>query len=191
MTAFHEVSRHEQESRLLLVGWFDRSEDALDERLRREMESHPRVQMTGAVEDVTPYYRAMDIFVLPTHREGFPNVALEAAACGLPVVTTCVTGAKDAVAQGETGCLIPAGSPEAIAECVLSLMRDRESRLGLGARGRARVVERFEQQQILRLVVEFYLSQLGASPAGVARDERIRADSANPADFGEVRGDAG
>lgn len=189
MEAFRQILRQEPESWLLLAGWFDRSEDALDERLRVEIESHPRVTVTGAVDDPAPYYRAMDVFVLPTHREGFPNAALEAAACGLPVITTRVTGARDAVIDGETGYLIPAGSPEAIAGSVLGLVRDQVLRQRLGSSGRAWVVERYEQRQVLRLVVEFYRSLLRRGQRA-GEDGLARAESANPADFRKI-GDIG
>jgi glycosyltransferase involved in cell wall biosynthesis len=190
MEAFQEALKREPKSWLLLVGWFDRSEDFLDEKLRTVIESHPQVRVTGIVDDPAPYYRAMDIFVLPTHREGFPNAALEAAACRLPVITTDVTGARDAVVNGETGCLIPARCPEAITDSVLTLIRDKESRLRLGAGGRRWAVERYKQQKVLRLAVEFYRSLLRRKRLWIVEDARARVDSANPADLGEV-GDVG
>ena len=63
----------------------------------------------------------MDMLVLPTWREGFPNVVLEAAATGIPVITTLSTGSRDAVLPEVTGLLIPAGYPQAIVEAVLRL----------------------------------------------------------------------
>lgn len=186
MDAFREILKQEPETWLLLVGWFDRSEDALDAQSRVEIESHPRVHVTGAVDDPAPYYRAMDVFVLPTHREGFPNVALEAAACGLPVITTHVTGARDAVVHGETGGLIPALNSEAIAESVLTLIRDRDLRIKLGHRGREWVFEKYEQRRVLKRAVEFYQSQSREIPGMGAGGEWARVDSANPADFGKI-----
>lgn len=191
MEAFEEILIQEPEARLLMVGWFDRSEDALEDRQRLAIESHPQVHVTGAVEDPAPYYRAMDVFVLPTHREGFPNAALEAAACGLPVITTCVTGAKDAVIHGKTGCLIPAVNPRAIAESVLLLIRDRDLRLRLGRGGRAWASERYDRSRVLKHVVDFYRSQTGRDAALPSIGSQVRGDSANPADFGHIRGEVG
>jgi glycosyltransferase involved in cell wall biosynthesis len=79
-------------ARLLLVGWFDESDDSLSEELRARIDDHPSIVRTGFVVDTAPYYRAMDMMVLPTWREGFPNVVLEAAATGIPVITTLSTG---------------------------------------------------------------------------------------------------
>ena len=83
MEAFDSIRRQEPSARLLLVGWFDAAEDALDVDLRAHIRNHPGVICSGFVNDTAPYYRAMDLLVLPTWREGFPNVVLEAAATGI------------------------------------------------------------------------------------------------------------
>src|ERR1017187_372990 len=101
--AFDTILKAEQEAHLLLVGWFDASEDALSAGLRTRIERHPHIHCTGFVADTAPYYRAMDLMVLPTWREGFPNVVLEAAATGIPVVTTLSTGSRDSVVPEVTG----------------------------------------------------------------------------------------
>jgi glycosyltransferase involved in cell wall biosynthesis len=156
LVAFEEILRVEPRCWLLLVGWFDRAEDALESSWRLHIAGHRRIRYTGFVADTVPYYRAMDVFVLPTHREGFPNVALEAAACRLAVVTTESTGARDAVLPELTGLLIPPGIPEAISEAVLSLLRDPEKRRRMGEAGRAWVLERYTRERVLGLAVEFY-----------------------------------
>jgi glycosyltransferase involved in cell wall biosynthesis len=102
----------------------------------------------------------MDLFVLPTHREGFPNVALEAAACGLAVITTESTGSRDAVLAEVTGLMIPSGAPEGIRKAVLRLFADAERRKSMGVAGRAWVLERYTKERVLGLAVEFYLGLL-------------------------------
>ena len=114
---------------------------------------------TGYVADVEAYYRAMDVMVLPTHREGFPNAVLEASACGVPVVTTDSTGARDAVAPEVTGFVVPPGNPEAILEVVMKLLGDAELRRRMGAAGRAFAAEKYPQERVLGLVVEFFRGQ--------------------------------
>jgi glycosyltransferase involved in cell wall biosynthesis len=156
LLAYEEVIKIRPECWLLLVGWFDAAEDALGADWRRRIAVHPRICCTGYVADVPEYCRAMDMLVLPTHREGFPNVALEAAACGLPVITTESTGARDAVVAEVTGLLVPAGYPEALTEAMLRLLGDAGLRAEMGAAGRRWVVERFSQARVLGLAVEFY-----------------------------------
>jgi glycosyltransferase involved in cell wall biosynthesis len=149
---------------LLLVGWFDQSEDALSHELRLRIQRHPRIVCTGFVADTAPFYRAMDVMVLPTWREGFPNVILEAAATGLPVVTTLSTGSRDAVVPEVTGLLIPPGYPEAIAEAVQRLLRDPNLRHKMGRAARAWVKERYRNERVLGLTVTYYDSLLRRQP---------------------------
>jgi len=156
LVAFDEILRAEPKCWLLLVGWFDAAEDALELRWRTHIENNPRIRHTGFVLDAAPYYRAMDVLVLPTHREGFPNAALEAAASGVPVITTRTTGARDAVLAEVTGLLIPAEIPEAITEAALELIRDEGKRRRMGTAARAWAEERFSNELVLGLAVGFY-----------------------------------
>ncbi|MGA2887635.1 MAG: glycosyltransferase family 4 protein [Terracidiphilus sp.] len=158
--AFDAILDAMPNAHLLLVGWFDHSEDALGRDLRFQIMSHPRIHTTGFVVDTAPYYRAMDVMVLPTWREGFPNVVLEAAASGIPVVTTLSTGSRDAVVPEVTGLLIPPGYPVAIRESVLQLLRHPERRCRMGVAARAWVLDHYVNGQVLGLTVDYYKSLL-------------------------------
>lgn len=176
--AFEAIALAEPRARLLLVGWFDASEDALSVSLRVRILTHPKICCTGFVADTAPYYRAMDLLVLPTWREGFPNVVLEAAATGIPVVTTLCTGSRDSVEPEVTGLLIPPGYPEAICEAVLTLLRDPDRRLRMGRAARAWVFERFVDARVLGLTAAWYRSLLD-SLAPPPRSEAISALKSN------------
>jgi glycosyltransferase involved in cell wall biosynthesis len=174
--AFDTILKAEPEAHLLLVGWFDASEDALSAGLRTRIESHPHIHCTGFVADTAPYYRAMDVMVLPSWREGFPNVVLEAAATGIPVVTTISTGSRDSVVPEVTGLLIPPGYPEAISEAVLKLLRNPERRRRMGQAARAWVLENFANECVLGLITALYKSMLEPAAQGnEARSARALA----------------
>jgi glycosyltransferase involved in cell wall biosynthesis len=158
--AFETILRIEPDAHLLLVGWFDAAEDALGPELRARIQSHDCIRCTGYVDDTVPYYRAMDLLVLPTWREGFPNVVLEAGATGIPVATTESTGSRDSVVPEVTGLLIPPGYPEAIVGSVLKLLRDPALRRRMGKAARAWVSEHFTDVRVLGMTAEFYKSLL-------------------------------
>jgi len=162
--AFDTILEAEPRACLLLVGWFDVSEDELCEDVRARIVNNPRIHLTGFVASTAPYYRAMDLMVLPTWREGFPNAVLEAAATGIPVITTLSTGARDSVVPEVTGLLIPPGYSTAIAEAVLKLLRDPKRRLQMGKAARDWVRERYANERVLGLTTAFYRS-LMAPPA--------------------------
>lgn len=98
------------------------------------------VVFAGRQDDVRPYYALMDVHVLPSLREGFPNVVLESAAMGVPTVTTDATGCVDSVVPGVTGIIVPVLDPGAMAQAIADLLADpdRRSRMGAAARERAK-----------------------------------------------------
>ena len=99
---------------------------------------------------------AMDVLVLPTYREGFPTVLLEAAALGIPIVTTDATGACDAVLNGVTGLTVRVGDSEGLREAVARLLRDPALRETMGRAGRHWVSDHFSQQQVWQLQLKEY-----------------------------------
>lgn len=161
--AFLQILCAIPDTHLLLVGWFDTSEDALPPQLRSRIAAHPQIHVTGMVPDTAAYYRAMDLMVFPTWREGFPNAVLEAASTGLPVITTLCTGSRDAVVPEVTGLLIPPGYPEAICEAALKLLRNPERRAEMGKAARAWVVKYYSNERVIGLTVDFYRGLIGKS----------------------------
>lgn len=179
--AFDAILAVKPEAHLLLVGWFDAADDALSDDMRARIKRHPRIHSTGYVADTAPYYRAMDVMVLPTWREGFPNVVLEAAASGIPVVTTLSTGSRDAVVPEVTGLLIPPGYPVAICESVLQLLHNPERRWRMGRAARAWVLDNYVNGRVLGATVRYYRSLLDRNLSEDAKSQRVSADSAlNP-----------
>jgi glycosyltransferase involved in cell wall biosynthesis len=179
--AFDVILVAKPKAHLLLVGWYDDAEDALGHKLRSRIKLHPRIHTTGFVADTAPYYRAMDLMVLPTWREGFPNVVLEAAATGIPVVTTFATGSCDAVLPEVTGLLIPPGYPEAISEAVLKLLGNPELRSRMGVAARAWVMDHFANDYVLGLAVSYYKSLIEQNQPGSAGKTSAASSSAlNP-----------
>src|SRR5271166_4585554 len=169
--AFDLILEAAPDAHLLLVGWFDEAEDVIGEELRAHIKNHPQIHFTGFVENTTPYYRAMDVMVLPTWREGFPNVVLEAAATGIPVVTTICTGSRDSVVPEVTGLLIPPGYPEAISEAVVGLLRNADRRRRMGKAARAWVLEHYVDARVLGLTHAYYKSLL--EPADTAESGKV------------------
>lgn len=111
------------------------------------------VPWTGAPER---YMAAADIFCLPSHREGFGLVAIEAAAVGLPVLASRIYGVTDAVAEGETGLLHPPGDIRAIADLLRRLAVDEPLRQTLGGEGRDRALREFGQREVVAGQLAFY-----------------------------------
>ena len=133
---------------LLLVGPWEK-EDRVSAAVRRMLESDSRVVLVGHVADVVAYYKAMDLFVFPSHgTEGFPNAPMEAACMGLPVIATAVVGCVDAVVHDETGTLVPPHDSGALAEAIRRYLADPDLQRRHGFAGRERVLRDFRQEAI-------------------------------------------
>jgi glycosyltransferase involved in cell wall biosynthesis len=118
------------------------------------------VRFLGARHDVDWLYTGMDVFVLASHREGFPRAAMEAAAMGIPIVATDIRGCRQVVEHGVTGLLVPARNPVALAEAIGRLAADPPLRAAMGDAGRQRAARLFDQQHSVDITLSVYESQL-------------------------------
>jgi glycosyltransferase involved in cell wall biosynthesis len=90
----------------------------------------------------------MDLFVLPSHREGLSRTLMEAAAMGLPAVTTDVRGCRDVVVNGRSGQVVPLGNVEALAEALIDLLLNPEKRQQMGQVARLLAIAQFDEQVV-------------------------------------------
>ncbi len=116
--------------------------------------------LAGARSDVPEVMRALDIFALPSQAEGISNTILEAMASGLPVVATDVGGNAELVAAGETGALVPAQDPHAMAQALLRYTADAALRQSHGTAGRQRVERSFSIDNMVERYTRLYQSLL-------------------------------
>jgi glycosyltransferase involved in cell wall biosynthesis len=152
------VSRDYPEAKFVMIGApldSDR-DDCLQEieRLVREEGLSQRIVMTGYREDVPAILSLLDLFVMPSYREGMPRALLEAMATGLPVVATDIRGCREEVVDNETGLLVPPRDHYALGEAVLKILSDSEVASRMGRAGRERILERFDERVVTRMQVE-------------------------------------
>lgn len=114
------------------------------------------VRFLGLRHDVERLYAAMDVYVLASHREGFPRSAMEAAASSLPIVATDIRGCRQVVADGATGRLTPVGQAEPLAAAIAELVADPARRRRMGEAGRRKAEAEFDQQRVIDVTLEVY-----------------------------------
>lgn len=123
----------------------------------------------GAKLDVL---RDADIYCLPSHFENLPVSILEGMAAGLPVVSTTVAGIPEEVIDGETGLLVPPGDVPALAEGLITLLRDPALRRRMGAAGRRRAETHFDNEVVVKRLVQLWRDVAGRSSGGPASRPR-------------------
>jgi glycosyltransferase involved in cell wall biosynthesis len=155
---------------LLIAGPFE-AEDPIPADVENTLRTDPRIHLAGVVEDMPTLYRAIDVLVLPTYREGFGTVLLEAGAMELPVVATRIPGCIDAVREGETGLLVPARDSEALAAAIRVYLRDAELRCRHGLMGRERVLRDFNPEIMHETLCQEYFRLL--RERGVVAERRL------------------
>lgn len=140
--------------RLTLAG--DGPERQRLEALSADLGLGEAIRFAGHQKDVRQLLAASDVFVMASSSEGVSLSILEAMAASLPVVATAVGGNHEVVADGETGILVPAGSPEALADALLAVLDDPDRARRLGAAGRLRVEERFSLSKMVSRYEDLY-----------------------------------
>jgi UDP-glucose:(heptosyl)LPS alpha-1,3-glucosyltransferase len=164
--ALTALSRLPGNTHLLVVGR-DKARGRY-KRMARQLGIASRVALVGAQDDPKPFYGAADAFVLPTLYDPCPNAALEAMACGLPVVTSTKCGAAELVLEHDAGFVCDAGDLDALT-AHMSTLTDAEARTGRGERAREAVLTLTPEAMTLQLVL-LYRDLLAAAHA--ARTEQ-------------------
>lgn len=151
LQVWQQVTPRYPQAHLLLLG------NGPEEQRLRDMNVE-QVIFGGRVDDVTPYLRAADIFVLPSATEGLSNSLLEGMAAGLPAIATAVGGAPDVIQHGKSGWLIDPQDPHDLKAALLALLSKPALRAALGRKGRERVEAQYSLETVAARHVALYQS---------------------------------
>ncbi|MDA9008766.1 glycosyltransferase family 4 protein [Alphaproteobacteria bacterium] len=148
--AAHIVKKQHPAARFVLLGEIDNNNPtALQQSELDAWANEGLVESWGLQTDMPSALRRLDIACLPSYREGLPKALLEAAATGLPIVTTDVPGCRDVIEDGKEGFIVPAKDPQALAEALTELIASVTLRQEMGAAARKRAEQRFSIEKIV------------------------------------------
>lgn len=133
--------------KLLIIGYKEKR-DSIPEQFYQAMENNKNIIFTGRVNhnSISNYYSLLDVLVLPSYREGFPTVVLEASSMGIPIITSRSTGCIDSIQEKITGLYCDI-SPESIKDTIVSLF-DEQNKKKMGEYARKWTVENFDNNKI-------------------------------------------
>ncbi len=132
----------------------DHDGNVADDLARASAVLADRLILTGARLDVPELLSAMDVFCLPSWREGMPRTIIEAMMLSKPVIATNIRGSREEVVPGETGYLVPTRAPQALAEAFLRCALDAASAKEMGAAGRQRALRLYDERSVVALQIK-------------------------------------
>ena len=166
VTAFNLLSQKGiQNVFLLIIGPFESDSHDLPAATKNNLEHNPYIRVLGYTDNPEKYLAVADLFCLPSYREGFGSVVIEAAAMGVPTVASRVVGLVDAVVDDMTGLLVPAKDADGLADALALLLGNPQLRRKLGIAAQARARALFDSAAVNRCVLEEYIHLSGSARA--------------------------
>ncbi|WP_256974712.1 glycosyltransferase family 4 protein [Salinicoccus roseus] len=153
--AFATLSDAYPNIKLLIIGDFEAG-DPIEDVHRKTITNHDRIIREPYTDKPEHYYMLMDLFVLPTYREGFSNVSIEAQAMGVPVITFDATGARDTIDPGTTGLIVPSNDARGIEASLELLMNDDEKRREMSKNAPKFIRTHFDRKHMHEQLLAFY-----------------------------------
>ncbi len=155
--AAEQVGRTHPEVVFVVVGGSDdHKSDAIGPADLAEASRRARIVFAGTRSDMERVYPAFDVFVLPSYREGFPRSAMEASACGVPVIATDIRGCRQVVTPDENGLLVPPRDPARLAAAIVGLAADPDRRGRMGAAARRKAEAEFDDRVVVAKSIAAY-----------------------------------
>jgi len=156
ISSFEKLHSQINSVHLILVGSEEKGLNPISKKNRETIETHLNIHAVGRQIDIRPYLLSSDAFVLPSYREGFGMVLLEAGAMGLPCITTNISGCNEIVIQGENGEIIPPRDEKALYEKMKDWVVHKDKLAYMSSHARSFVENRFDKKTVwLKLLDEY------------------------------------
>lgn len=153
LTAFQRILTEKENTYLLLVGGVEKAE-SVNAELYHWAEENPYVIFCGRTNVVERYLAAADVYVLPSYREGFGSVVVEAEAMGVAVIVTNIPGPTEAMAENETGLVVKKKDAASLTQAMIHLQEHPKLCIQFGEKGHEFAASRFEQRQLASYIKE-------------------------------------
>lgn len=144
-----------EEAQLWLVGDIEAS-DPVDDNIMQVIHQHPRITLFNSTNDVRPFYNNVDCVVLPSYREGFPNVVIEAGAMQLPAIVTDINGSREIVINSENGLIVPSKNVDKLYQAMYFLFNNPQIADNMGKAARPIIAQKFEQSFVRNCLYNYY-----------------------------------
>lgn len=155
---FNRINEENMNTHLLLVGPKESEQNPISEKTASIIDNNPSIHAMGMQQDVRPYLKAANAFVLPSYREGFGMVLIEAGAMGLPCITTNITGCNEIIIPGENGAIVEPRDEDALYEEMKKWLENPDLVSEMAGKARKLVEDRYECHKVWKLYFDTYKS---------------------------------
>ncbi|WP_299436920.1 glycosyltransferase family 4 protein [uncultured Aquimarina sp.] len=159
ITSFKKLNDEHKNTKLLLVGTYERELDPLLPETENEIDNNPNIISVGWQHDVRPFFAISNALTFPSYREGFPNVVMQSGSMGLPSIVTDINGCNEIVSEEVNGVIIPVKSSEALYDAMKKFISDKAYCHQLSLKSREMICEKYERKYVWNAILEEY-SQL-------------------------------
>ncbi len=161
VSAFVRLHKLYPQVRLLLVGPFEKELDPVLPETDKTIQEHPAIRFMGFQPDVRPFLVASDALVLPSYREGFPNVVLQAGAMGLPSIVTDINGSNEIILPNENGVIIPSKDEDALYQAMENFLLHSEEVQCMAEKARPLIASRYDRMVMWEALLKEYKRIIG------------------------------
>ena len=151
--AYPKLLAEKENTYLMMVGSLE-NEQLLDQQLYRWATENDRVIFCGQTREVEKYMSAMDVYILPSYREGFGSAVVEAEAMGVPVIVSDIPGPTDAMLPEKTGIVVKKADVQTLYEAMIRMVEDRQMCCRMSREAFRFASERFEQRELAQRILE-------------------------------------
>lgn len=154
--AFDELSKEYKNIKLKIVGKFENDLDPISNDSIKILNSNKNIINVGFQTDIRPYLASSDCFVLPTYREGFPNVVLQACSMKLPCVVTNINGCNEIIQDGYNGLIVESKNKNDLFNAMKRFIDDKTLGKKLALNSRKNIVEKYDRKKFHQMLLDEY-----------------------------------
>lgn len=146
------------DAKLMIVGSYEKELDPVAPETQNEIETNGNIVFAGFQSDVRPYILAADALILPSYREGMPNVVMQAGALNRPCIVTNINGSNEIIIEGKNGNIVPRKDPQALYKMMKAYCDDSDKVKEMGRNARELIMTRYRRQDLWDALLKEYQS---------------------------------
>ena len=156
--AFGKLCKERAVVKLMIVGTYEKDLDPVSKETAQEIENNTNIVFAGYQTDVRPYILSADALILPSYREGMPNVVMQAGALNRPCIVTDINGSNEIIIDGVNGSIVPRKNTDALYQQMKFYCENRDKVKEMGGNSRELIVSRYKRQDLWDALLKEYQS---------------------------------